>query len=219
MIFIFKTNVKQHQTISPLVCLQFRVFRLLGLKKALIAVCTRFLVHLDKNEISHVLFLLFLLIGSTLNKARSQRQRLTGRLRPRVTCECIPTQSWSCSGVREGEVWRGGGVSSRMRLQAEGELAKESPHTVLFVFASACTCVRLSLSACLSVLSCQRLVCSRQRGGRAGPCHALRNKAKQRHTASVFGDSFCLHLETGELRGANFPGCCGGLSRADLEMG
>lgn len=222
MIFIFKTNVKQHQSISPLVCLQFRVFRLLGLKKVLIAVCTRFLVHLDKNEISHVLFLLFLLICSTLNKARSQRQRLTGRLRPSVTCERFPTQSWSRSGVREGEVWRGGwskpGVSCA-RLQADGELAKESPHTVLFVFASACTCVRLSLSACLSVLSCQRLVCSRQRGGRAGPCHALRNKAKQRHTASLFGDSFCLHLETGELRGANFPGCCGGLTRADLEMG
>lgn len=118
MIFIFKTNVKQHQSISPLVCLQFRVFRLLGLKKVLIAVCTRFLVHLDKNEISHVLFLLFLLICSTLNKARSQRQRLTGRLRPSVTCERFPTQSWSRSGVREGGVWRGGGGGGGVSLES-----------------------------------------------------------------------------------------------------
>lgn len=104
--------------------------------------------------------------------------------------------------------------------ESEGELAKESPHTVLFVFASACTCVRLSLAACLSVLSCQRLVCSRQRGGSAGPGPGLQNKAQQRRTASLFGQSFCLHLETREnSEEQTCPAVVEPLTRADVEMG
>lgn len=69
----------------------------------------------------------FFLIGSPLNKVRSQRQRLTQRLRPSVTCERFPTRSWSRSGVREGEVQRvvggwggGGGVSLESHARERG---------------------------------------------------------------------------------------------------